>query len=271
MNHGGEDIFVMQQVAPGNLAGVHDYCDRWCDRCAFANRCILNVSQSGPTRPAHADPLLDHLRQRFHEITTIAARRSTLGIDELVKSLPDPDAENESEYAKEETKREHRRKTDPILREAKWYSGLVHAWFEAETEGVREHGNALVLRAQAEDAGETSLTELARVLDAVAIVRNDAFLICVKLQRAIDGLEEDREARCDDPVQNDYNGSAKVALTCIDRSEGAWRAIDQWYPSCGGALTLAEALAELRMAVEQRLPYARAFLRPGFDALITRA
>jgi hypothetical protein len=106
-----------------------------------------------------------------------------------------------------------------------------------------------------ESVDDISLTELARILDAVDIVRHDCLLIFVKLRRAIDGREDsEREGWDEDPVQNDHNGSAKLALTCIDRSEGAWRAIDQWYPSGGGACALAEQLAELRTAVEGRSP-----------------
>jgi len=121
-----------------------------------------------------------------------------------------------------------------------------------------------------ESVDDISLTELVRILDAVDIVRHDCLLIFVKLRRAIDGREDsEREGWDEDPVQNDHNGSAKLALTCIDRSEGAWRAIDQWYPSGGGACALADQLAELRTAVEGRFPRARAFLRPGFDGLVT--
>jgi hypothetical protein len=135
---------------------------------------------------------------------------------------------------------------------------------------MRAHGDALVRRAEVENVDDISFIELARILDAVEIVRHDCLPIVVKLHRAIDGRDEsETEMRTDDPVQNDHNGSAKLALACIDRSEGAWRAIDQWYPSCGGARLLADQLAALRAAVERQFPQARAFLRPGFDGLVT--
>ena len=139
-----------------------------------------------------------------------------------------------------------------------------------ESDGFRAHADALVRRAEVESVDDISLTELARILDSVEIVRHDYLLIFVKLRRAIDGQEDsEREGWDEDPVQNDHNGSAKLALTCLDRSEGAWRTIDHWYPSGGGARALAEQLAELRTAVEGRFPRARAFLRPGFDGLVT--
>jgi hypothetical protein len=269
MNQDDEDLFLMQQLAPGNIVGVHNYCDAWCDRCGFANRCVVNMSRASEPKAAVEDSLVDHLKDRFDQVRTLVERRSTFSAAELLNNVVDIDAEGEAEYKKERRRREHRRDNDPILREAQAYAGLVRAWFDAETDGMRGHADALVRRAEVEDVDDVSLSELARILDAVEIVRYDCFLIYVKLRRAIDGFEEDRGARWSDPIQNDYNGSAKLALTCIDRSEGAWRAIDQWYPSCGGARALADQLAALRAAVEQRLPRARAFLRPGFDGLVT--
>jgi hypothetical protein len=68
----------------------------------------------------------------------------------------------------------------------------------------------------------------------------------------------------EDPVQNDWNGSAKVALISIDRSETAWRVI-------AGAMgdrsadVLAGALGHLGQVVRQEFPRAMDFRRPGFD------
>lgn len=269
MNPDEEDLFLLQQLAPGNIVGVHNYCDGWCDRCGFANRCVVNMSRGSEPGEAGEDPLIDHLKERFDQVRTLVTRRSTFSVEALLAHQHDIDPEIEAECDKEEARREHRRRHDPILREAQAYGGLVRAWFDVETDGMRAHADALVRRAEVENVDRISLSELARILDAIEIVRYDAYLIYVKLSRAISGLEEDRDAWWSDPIQNDYNGSAKLALTCIDRSEGAWRAIDQWYPSSGGARALADQLAALRAAVEQRLPRARAFLRPGFDALVT--
>jgi hypothetical protein len=264
-----EDIFLMQQLAPGNIVGVHNYCDSWCERCGFASRCVVYASLSREPMPKADDPLLQHLKDQFDRVRTLVARRSTFSIAEALKHVGEPSAADEAAYAREEARREERRRHDPILREASAYSDLVAAWFEVESDGMRAHADALVRRAEVENVDEISLSELARVLDAIDIVRHDSLLIFVKLRRAIDGREKsEREGWDEDPVQNDHNGSAKLALTCIDRSEGAWRVLDEWYPS-GGSRALADQLAALRTAVEDRFPRARAFLRPGFDGLVT--
>jgi hypothetical protein len=180
------------------------------------------------------------------------------------------DSRDPVEEAKEDARRERLRQHS-VVREAHTYSALARAWFEVETEAMRRHADALVRRAEVEDIEDLpSMSELARIIDSIDIVRWDSYLIFVKLHRAIDGRGEDAEEGVwDDPIQNDYNGSAKLALTLIDRSEGAWRAIDRWFPSSGGARLLAEQLAALRVSIEREFPQARAFLRPGFDGLIT--
>ncbi len=259
----------MQQLAPGNIVGVHNYCDSWCGRCGFATRCVVNASLAREPMPKADDPLLEHLKARFDQVRTLVARRSTFSIEEVLKNVGDVSAADSAAYDREEARRDERRRHDPILREARAYADLVAAWFEVESDCMRAHADALVRRAEVENVDDISLSELARILDAVDIVRHDCLLIFVKLRRAIDGREDSqREGWNDDPVQNDHNGSAKLALTCIDRSEGAWRAIGQWYPP-GGGRALADQLAALRAAVEERFPRARAFLRPGFDGLVT--
>jgi len=270
MDQDEEDLFLMQQLAPGNIVGVHNYCDGWCERCGFASRCVVYASLAREPMLKADDSLLEHLKDRFDQVRTLVARRSTLSIEEALKNTGEINAADSAEYDREQARRDERRRHDPILREACAYADLVGAWFELESDGLRAHADALVRRAEVENVDDISLTELARILDAVDIVRHDCLLIFVKLRRAIDGREDSERERWDeDPVQNDHNGSAKLALTCIDRSEGAWRAIDQWYTSGGGARALAEQLAELRTAVEGRFPRARAFLRPGFDGLVT--
>jgi hypothetical protein len=269
MDQDEEDLFLMQQLAPGNIIGVHNYCDSWCERCGFASRCVVYASLSREPMPKADDPLLEHLKDRFDQVRTHVARRSTFSIEEVLKNVGALSAADSAAYAREEARRDERLRHDPILREARAYSDLVAAWFEVESDCMRAHADALVRRAEVENVDDISLIELARILDAVDIVRHDCLLIFVKLRRAIDGREDsEREGWDDDPIQNDHNGSAKLALTCIDRSEGAWRAIDQWYPS-GGGRGLADQLAALRTAVEERFPGARAFLRPGFDGLVT--
>jgi hypothetical protein len=102
--------------------------------------------------------------------------------------------------------------------------------------------------------------------EALAVVLQDSILITVKLSRAVRGRDEYEhgEAPEDDPVQNDWNGSAKVALISIERSETAWRAIAHATREETPAV-LADQLRDLRVDVERAFPGAWSFVRPGFD------
>ncbi len=100
--------------------------------------------------------------------------------------------------------------------------------------------------------------------EALEIVAHDATFIGAKLHRALLGKDEYGLFGADDPIQNDWNGSAKVALISVERSEHAWLTIAQATGEATPA-TIARRLAELRREVEEVFPKASQFIRPGFD------
>jgi hypothetical protein len=113
------------------------------------------------------------------------------------------------------------------------------------------------------DKAARLLHECARA--ALEIIHWDLFLIHVKITRALTGRDEDPKGRIwKSRVQNDWNGSAKVALISIDRSERAWRDLALTLPD-EAATVLADSLAHLRDAIGQEFPAAARFRRPGFD------
>jgi hypothetical protein len=126
----------------------------------------------------------------------------------------------------------------------------AYQWFRASSDAVRASGDAVVI-------------------EALEIVEWDSHFIAAKLYRALSGQDRhqtDEAFDDDDPIQNDWNGSAKVALISIDRSEAAWQVIAQATGEVAAA-DLATALAGLRSEVERAFPMARRFTRPGFDGV----
>jgi hypothetical protein len=103
--------------------------------------------------------------------------------------------------------------------------------------------------------------------EAFEVVSWDVYLIRVKLRRALDGRDRCRreeEEGDDHPVQNDWNGSAKVALISIERSEAAWQVIADATRD-DNATRIAQMAAELRSGALAEFPHAMSFVRPGFD------
>jgi hypothetical protein len=97
-------------------------------------------------------------------------------------------------------------------------------------------------------------------------VRWHEHLIPAKLGRALDGLDEYLSGECvhDDPVQNDWNGTAKLALLCIRRSKAAWVVLAEELADSQAA-DVARHLSGLEREVERTFPGAEQFVRPGFD------
>jgi hypothetical protein len=104
------------------------------------------------------------------------------------------------------------------------------------------------------------------VREAFEVIGWDSFLIHVKITRALNGRDEypggapfEKSA-----VQSDWNGSAKVALMSLQRSEQAWRVVAA-ATGDEAATVLAGSLERLRREMNREFPRAMEFRRPGFD------
>ena len=100
--------------------------------------------------------------------------------------------------------------------------------------------------------------------EAVRIVDHDLGHIRSQVQTALASRfgHEESGGAAHNPIR--WDGAAKSALICIERSEHAWRAIAE----ATGEQTpgvLAEQLRDLRQLVEAEFPHAWQFVRPGFD------
>lgn len=136
--------------------------------------------------------------------------------------------------------------TMPLTQQSMAYSCDATMWLRHHAQGMDEAGDAVLK-------------------EAVATVAWDAHLISAKLHRALLGrAQPDLDA--DDPIQNDWNGSAKIARLTLERSELAWQAIANASPG-SGADGILDRIRSLRRDVEVEFPRAMAFVRPGFDEL----
>ena len=239
------DRLIATTRNPPNIIGIFHYCDRWCDRCRFTERCLQYQTRWQRPDPIHSEEAvrlaLEYVAEQYR----------------LTRELQHHDP------------REDRVRDHQVLRSVVAYEQLVSAWFESEREALCRKGQALIARADGGADGKALITEVTQVKNAIEIIEFDRTFVHAKLYRALEGRacdathpDSDR-----DPIQNDSNGSAKVALLSIDRSEAAWRLVAQWTGGSAAAGLLADLLAQLRSMVEREFPNARRFVRPGFDEL----
>jgi hypothetical protein len=218
---------------------ISEYCDRWCERCAFTSRCAAYAVQAAL---GMCGDLKEALQLAVGVPMKVGGTRPSVAF-EFVE--PTRDEQQAFEVAVDAHAR--RIKEAPLTKHALDVAVAEHRWLHDHA-AIRETGDAV--------AGE-----------AVAVIMRSSVFIGGKLARALHGSDDQtRENRDDDPVQNDWNGSAKIALISIERSESAWQTIAQ-ATGDRAAAQLALSLATLRGEVEDAFPFARLFKRPGFDEL----
>lgn len=224
------------EVQDGFIVGIFNYCDHWCETCAFTSYCRLfadmarmdakddsNMAAIGhaPQRPEDAPPPPKWLKELIEEANRQAMAPITAG--ELAARSP-------------RMARQH----NPLVDRAKSYATAAYDWLETIDRQSRENPS-----------------------DPVAVIARFASLNASKIRRALTGLAEfdgDRE------FPPDHEGSAKVAIIGIERSLTAWQ---QLVAAGRIAADIARPrivdLEWLRERLNATIPQARAFVRPGFD------
>jgi len=150
---------------------------------------------------------------------------------------------------------------------AKAYGQMVENWFDSAKDLFEKKADELNLKVRLELPESNPDEEITDIKDSVDIIRWYQYFVYVKLLRAIRGILEEG-SQSPDEIDNDSNGSAKVALISIDRSIGAWGRMCNHFPDRkDDILDILVHLDRLRRKTETVFPDARGFVRPGFDCI----
>jgi hypothetical protein len=256
--------FVLRRAAMPDstikdIPGIYNYCDRWCERCAFTARCRLykDIDERG----GHGKDG-DMSMQTTIELVmaTFEETRRMLEAESARRGIPLPTEQELEEIGREIKEAECKVEANAVVHLADRYTSLVDEWAPAERDLLRGKADALLARCERVEEPERIEVEARQLLDAFEVIEWYRFQIFAKVRRAVSSALEGRWGR------GDANGSAKVALIGIDRSLAAWRVLRQWCPETTTHGVLIEVLTELRTSVEREFPKARAFRRPGFDS-----
>jgi hypothetical protein len=222
------------ELRNGFIVGIFNYCDRWCDACAFTSRCRLFADVA--EMQASLDPGLKALVQT----------------PPLEPPPPPPPWLEELLDAMDQAMREPADNGEPLERplppqhlviqeRAHRYRARLDPWLQTREFSAKNSP-----------------------ADPQAVVLWFHTLISTKIHRALHGLADDRPEDRDWPP--DYDGSAKVALLAIERSHAAWlELVERGVVSDADAAPLITDLVWLGEALERVFPNARAFVRPALD------
>ena len=261
-----------KQTAPAEnslfISLIHNYCDRWCERCPLTLRCaVFAMQQADEVSLASRDPENDAFWQHLHGIFSntlemVREMAAKAGVD--VNDVPTPEEEAE------EDRIDTAAHANPLFTSARAYMAGVAAWFKEMEAPLREKAEQLAAQARMALPGADPQALLTEMEDAVEVILWYHTLIGAKIHRAVRGELVGHPA-CIADLPKDYDGSAKVALISVERSIAAWALLRKHFPERDDeTLDFLVQLERLRKATEQAFPDARAFVRPGFDELAPR-
>jgi hypothetical protein len=218
---------------PDLISGIYNYCDRWCERCPLTSRCLVYATEqedndSPQNRDIHNEAFWRKLAAIFQETRGLIIEWAQQAGVDLNGTADNGDTRH----------RKKRQLVDnhPLTNAGKKYANAASDWFREFDQTV----------------------EVSELEDAREVIQWYQYQIAVKTMRALSGRRED--------LDEDTNGSAKVALIGIDRSIAAWRMMQLSSPERAESIVpLMLQLERLRQRVEKNFPQARDFVRPGFD------
>ena len=222
------------------ISGIYNYCDRWCERCQFTDRCrVFAKEQEWPVDD-------DDMESVVRAVGASLAEAKQMLIEEAEEFDIDPFAMSDEEYAE--------------------IRGLEKAFVEGDE--LSKLGERY-WRAGKEILDGDLPQDDASLVDALSVLGRYLFFIPVEIKCGLHGLlnEEGFEEtdQSSDP-QSYANGKVKIGLIAIDRSLLAWNQLSE--AGYGhSARPLIELLECIRTKLENRFPLARGFVRPGFDEI----
>jgi len=233
------------------ITGVHNYCDRWCERCRFLDRCAVGVLEMKRWAKGQDWQPEDFFRE-LDAMFDLPTGETPEWIEEIEFSKEEPEDSDPQLEALQKAMRERGTR----------YFKSVQEFLTVQKDQLKAHHIDLDA-AFAEGRDQQERSELA---EAMEVIQWYLHFLFVKGNRALSGLEDMREDHWQSRHQNDANGSAKIALIAAQRTMGAWEVVRRHWPDQQPAISgFIRQINQFRRVMEQHFPDWSKFIRPGFD------
>ncbi len=240
------------------IPGIYNYCDHWCERCAFTSSCRAYHAKEDQDleKEEDSDGLRKSMTHTFEKAISLlqkAAEQCRIRTSPAafarrnIKKLPPVDPGHE------------------ILVLSKSYLAAAKSFlaksqiFQDKAATILHHYELGVTSDQSAIAVSMQLRE------CVEVVQWYLYFIHVKLIRALSS-KADECMQEDDDFQKDSDGSASIALIAVKRSMEAWYGLyEQLSENEDEILSILFILSKIKSEGERTFPGAASFKRPGFD------
>jgi hypothetical protein len=235
----------LRPPTPTFIAGVYNYCDRWCERCKCRSRC----RSFAIARRLEVATAQGKSRQELYRVW-----------DEDLTDLPE----------------------SPLIQveDVSHASGLDRAAFFRREADQRRRLDLDPLNRAARDCDQQA-SELAALVRPVIDARADpvlaaalgtierfVFVASVKTRRALSaGLNatDDQDPDWRAGAESEANGTAKLVRLIVQESRDAWTVLYSAGIASQSSAELIGALTSFDQAIGARFPRAMAFVRAGLD------
>ncbi len=227
------------------IPSIYHYCDQWCERCHFKNRCRYYYNDKKLSgRKSHTNPT----RRDFLDNIKCIREKTRYYIDKEIRKrgieLREIDYKAYKQIQEEIKKH-------PLVKAAEKYSFIVSDW-------IYDNLNDMKIKLN----GRTNPEKYKQLFNHLQVIHWDHTMIPIKITRAIYGLLDEEETF----AVEEASGAAKVALILTDRSREAWENITvSFYEKEAEIFYFINHLKKLREEILKDFPNAPEFHRPGFD------
>lgn len=240
----------LRKISDGKdiISGIYNYCDRWCEKCTLTKHCsVFQMEQM--EKDELGDEASDLSNEKFWEKLSLSYEVALDMISEEAEKLG-LDLNEIGSSKKRETK--ETQKTE-VEKNAFDYGIKMHLWLKENKSFFADKNQS---QSSFNNENNTSFE------DAIDVLSWYSSFISAKINRAF----FDFRIEFDDPIQNNNNGSAKIALIGIERSIGALSLLHEKIPEKQDEiLDFLLILSQIKKQIEVQFPNAWSFIRPGFD------
>ena len=234
------------------IEGIHNWCDRWCEHCKYTDRCMsFQMEKEAGIDPLKTDysdeEIWKHVSQRLAEALELIRKHAVeMAID--IDNLPKVEEELPSKRAT------HLKERCNTIHQS--YIDRSRSFFEENKSFFKEKGHESIQWVEMGlSSEEDAVASWQKVNKQAEVIQWYTFFMGVKMQRAINGIDDMEEDYWDGPEQSDANRTARIVMVAIDRSMAAWRVMLDTFPEKEDDIiqTLA-LLSRFRRIVEETFP-----------------
>ena len=243
------------------ISGIFNYCDKWCERCALSSRCMVFRAEAEKGRLNKTPEMNDEFWQEISDMF----KETLVKLKQLMEERGIEMEEPTWEELDENEKLEQYVESHPLTLISETYFKQAHNWLNSNRMIITEKTDEYKRLFQSDPTNMNYIDKALKINDYVEIIAWYHSLITVKINRALFSKIFDDDSE-DDEIQNDANGSAKVALKGVERSIVAWKELSDLLKEEDSEIYRQLAiLMKIKEGIHQSFPGAEKFIRPGFD------